>query len=113
MANEFDQQIGAVLNDPAMMQKIMAMAQELSGSNQESAPKEESPVKDIDLSMVRNFSRIASQGSIDKQQRSLLSALAPYLSKEKLIKLENAMRAAKMTKIATSFLNTQKRSNGR
>lgn len=113
MANEIDQQISAILNDPAAMQKIMNMAQALSGAKQEPPKKEEKLSNDIDIAALQNISRIASQGSIDRQQQSLLAALSPYLSKEKLIKLENAMRAAKMTKVATSFLNAQKRSNGR
>ena len=41
------------------------------------------------------------------QQQALLRALHPYLRHQPIQKLENAMRAAKMAKIAASVLGTQ------
>lgn len=112
MENELEKQIGAVLKDPAMMQKLMTMAQSLSQSGQVSSEsKDTSP--DIDLAMAQRLAGLAGQSGIDQQQRSLLSALTPYLSGDRLRKLENAMRAARMTKLATSFLATAKHGNGR
>ncbi|MBO5953508.1 MAG: hypothetical protein J6Q53_05260 [Oscillospiraceae bacterium] len=37
----------------------------------------------------------------------MLKALGPYLSRERLRKLENAMRAAKMAKVAAAALGNQ------
>lgn len=113
MANEIDQQLSAILNDPAAMQKIMSLAQSLSGAKKDPAAKEPTPPKENDFTALQNISKIAVQSGIDHQQQNLLSALSPYLSREKLNKLENAMRAAKMTRIMTGVLNAQKRSIGR
>lgn len=113
MADEFNQQLSEILNDPAAMQKIMNLAQNLASPNQDSPKKENVQVKDNDLAALQNITKLAAQGSIDRQQQNLLSALSPYLSKDKINKLENAMRAAKMTRIATSFISSQKRSIGR
>ncbi len=106
-----EDKIGGILQNPEMMQKIMAMAQSLnlSGQQQES-PQEKpssSPMPDIDIGMLQKISGLAKQGNIDNQQQALLRALHPYLSHQRIQKLENAMRAAKMARIAASFLGSQ------
>ncbi len=104
-----EEKLGSVLNNPELMQKIMTMAQSL---NTQDAPKEapkaqESPLPDIDIGMLQRISGLARQGNIDKEQQALLRALNPYLSRERLRKLENAMRAAKMARIAASVLGNR------
>ena len=43
--SELEEKLASVMNDPAMMQKIMSLAQSLGGSPppKEEAPKEENP----------------------------------------------------------------------
>lgn len=106
---DMQNQMNAILGNPEMMQKIMAMAQTLGqGQNETKAPpKQETPgfsLPDIDLSMVQKLSGLAGQSNIDNNQRTLLKALTPYLSRERISKLERAMRAAKMANMASSFL---------
>ena len=112
MDDTMQNQMNAILNDPAMMQKIMSMAQALRPSEQPQTPQEQPPLSfpDIDLSMVQKLSGLAGKTSIDSNQRSLLTALTPYLSLERVQKLERAMRAAKMANLASTFLSS---SNGR
>lgn len=105
-----EEKLGSILNDPAMMQKIMTMAQSLGGGeSQQESPKQaqSGPLPDIDVGMLQKFSGLAKQGSIDKEQQALLRALSPYLSRERIRKLENAMRAAKMARIAATALGQQ------
>lgn len=105
-----EEKLGSMLNDPETMQKVMAMAQSLGlGNPQQDTPKQpqSNPLPDIDLSMLQKFSGIAKQGNIDKEQQALLRALTPYLSRERIHKLENAMRAAKMARIAAATLGQQ------
>ncbi len=102
-----EDKIGSILQNPEMMQKIMAMAQSLN-SPSEPAKQQPSPgMPDIDPGMLQKISGLARQGSIDNQQQNLLRALHPYLSSQRIQKLENAMRAARMAKIAASVLGTQ------
>lgn len=96
---EMEEKLTSMLNDPQMMQKVMAMAQSLTGEN---AGREELP--GLDLGMVQKLSGLASRTGIDKDQRSLLLALKPYLSRERIGKLEKAMRAAKMARMASTML---------
>ena len=98
-----EQQLGAVLGNPEMMQQIMSMAQALGGDSSQN--KQERPtVADFDLGMVQKLSGLASQSSIDKREQALLRALGAYLSKDRIGRLEKAMRAAKMAKLASSTL---------
>lgn len=102
-----EQQLGAVLGNPEMMQKIMSMAQALGTSNPETQAHEEppppSPMPDIDLGLLKKISGLAGQSSIDKEQQALLKALGPYLTSRRIHKLENAMRAAKMARLAATL----------
>jgi hypothetical protein len=100
-----EDKLNAVLSNPQMMQQMMAMAQSFGAA---SAPPPEPPpqpqMPNIDLGMLQKFSGIAQQSAIDKHQQSLLSALSPYLSGDRIGRLEKAMRAAKMAKFASAFL---------
>lgn len=102
----FEQQLGAVLGNPEMMQKIMSMAQALGTSKPETEPQGEPPppMPDIDIGLIQKISGLAGQSSIDKEQQALLKALGPYLTSRRIHKLENAMRAAKMARLAAATL---------
>ncbi len=107
-------QMNAILNNPEMMQNIMAMAQAMNQTqpqnqtqSQASPPPQDSSafsMPDIDLSMVQKLSGLAGKSNIDANQRTLLAALKPYLSRDRISKLERAMRAAKMANLASAFL---------
>lgn len=111
--SEMEEKLGAILNNPQMMQQIMSMAQAMSQSASPETKQEEpqqqpesntsSPA--LDLSMVQKLSGLAGQGGVDKNQQALLRALSPYISRERVAKLERAMRAAKMARMASAFLN--------
>ena len=98
MENELEQQLRSILNDPSAMQNIIAMAQSLSGTPS-ATPNEKDAIP------MQQLANLASKSNIDQQQSSLLSALRPYLSNDRLNKLEKAMRAARMAKIATLFIS--------
>jgi hypothetical protein len=109
---ELEERLASVLNDPNMMQQIMNMAQSLNVSPPPEAPQEEAPPQ-IDLGMLKQLSGFAQRGNIDSNQRTLLKALGPYLSKERISKLEKAMRAAKVAQMASGFLATSQFQAGR
>ena len=105
--DDMQNQMNAILQNPEMMQKIMSIAQSLKPQEQpqkEATQVSAPPAPDIDLSMIQQLSGLAGKSNIDSNQRSLLSALTPYLSRERVQKLERAMRAAKMANLASAFL---------
>lgn len=112
---DMQNQLNAVLGNPEMMQKIMAMAQSLQG-NAEPAPVTAPPVPDLgglDLGMIQKISSLAGQSRIDNNQQNLLNALVPYLSQNRINKLEKAMRAARLASFASSFLGSSGLFSGR
>lgn len=113
--SEMEEKLGTILNNPQMMQQIMALAQSMNQSSpaperQEDPPKQQEntlpALPSIDPGMLQRLSGLAGQSGIDKNQQALLRALSPYLSRNRVNKLEKAMRAAKMARIASSFLNS-------
>ncbi len=102
--DDMEEKLGAILNDPNMMQSIMAMAQSFQ-AGQSAQPCAEAPgPPDVDLKMVKNLSRLAGQSRIDSREQALLRALEAYLSRERIQKLERAMKAAKLAKLASGVL---------
>lgn len=109
---EMEDKLNSILSDPNMMQKIMSMAQALEGGppkieecEKNGTARQEQVLPDIDLATVQRITGLAKQTGVDKREQALLRALAGYLSKERINRLEKAMRAAKMAKVATSALN--------
>ena len=119
--SEMEDKLGAVLSNPDMMEKIMAMAQSLTQSQPQQADPQPSrpPAKPqqlmpgVDLGGRRIIKKVAQQTNIDKNQQSLLRSLGPYLARERLMKLEKAMRAAKIAGIAATALGSSKLITGR
>lgn len=107
-----EDKLNAILGNPQLMQQIMNMAQSLGQSppasppppKQEPAPQPPPSMPDIDPAMIGKIMSLAGKSSIDRNQHALLCALEPYLSKERIQKLEKAMRAAKLAGIVTAIL---------
>ena len=102
---DLEQQLAAVMNDPSMMQKIMSFAQTL-GNNEPPQQQDEAPpaIPELDIAALQKISGFMSQSGIDSNQKALLQALCPYLSQQRVGRLERAMRAAKMAGFATSLI---------
>lgn len=114
-----EEKLGAILSNPEMMNTIMSMAKALGQSQppQEGAPKPEpppqkpSPPKNPppfgkqELEMVSRIAALSQQTGLDRQEQALLKALNPYLSRDRLTKLERAMHAAKMARFASVALD--------
>ena len=107
--DNLEEKLTGLLRDPEAMHKIMTMAQSLSAAvPQEASPPPqggESPLPDP--AMLQKLAGLMGQSGIDTQQKNLLHALRPYLSSQRLQKLEHAMQAAKMARLAASFLGQQ------
>ena len=102
--DDMEDKLSAILNNPQLMQQIMTMAQSLGQNTAESPPAPAGVLPDIDPGMVQKLSGLAGQSGIDQQQQALLSALGPYLSRDRVSRLERAMRAQKMARMATALL---------
>lgn len=117
-----EEKLGAVLSNPEMMNTIMSMAKALgqnqstqepvASAKQELQQKPASPPQKTapplgrnELEMISKISALSQQTGLDRQEQALLKALNPYLSRDRLGKLEKAMHAAKMAQFATVALD--------
>ena len=105
--SEMEEKLGAILSNPQMMQQIMSMAQAMSPPQEAKPeqPPEPAPPAIPDFSVMQKLAGVTRQSGIDKNQQALLRALSPYISRARSAKLEKAMRAAKMARLASAFLN--------
>lgn len=110
--DDMESKLGAILGNPDMMSQIMSMAQKLGGGASEPPPPPPpQPAipnlpEGLDMGMIMKLAGMANSANVDKDQRALLLALRPYLTGERISKLEKAMRAAKLAGVASSFLGS-------
>lgn len=111
--SEMEEKLGSILSNPQMMQQILSMAQAMNQSAPPQPPPSPQPppvsplpsLPNLDPGMLQALSGLAGQSGMDANQQSLLKALGPYISRQRIHKLEKAMRAAKMARMASAFLN--------
>ena len=104
--DNMQQKLDSILGDPDMMQKIMSLAQSLGQPQQKPIEKPKPQMPTIDPVMMQRLAGVMQQSGIDHNQQTLLNALCPYLSRERISKLERAMRAAKLAGVATTMLGS-------
>lgn len=98
-----EEQIGSILGNPQLMQQIMSMAQNLG---QQSPPQPAQAAPEPDTAMIGQMMNLAGKTGPDRNQQALLKALGPYLTAQRISKLEKAMRAARLANLASSFLGS-------
>ena len=110
--DDMESRLGAILGNPDMMAQIMSMAQKLGGGNSAPAPPPPPQLTmpslpdGLDMGMLMKLAGMANSANVDKDQRALLLALRPYLTGDRIGKLEKAMRAAKLAGVASSILGS-------
>lgn len=108
---EMEEKLASMLNDPKIMEQVAAMARSLGGDapRQEPAQERHEPAPSApampDLSGLHAIANLAGQGSLDKNQQALIKALRPYLHSQRLNRLEKAMRASQMARMATGMFS--------
>ena len=113
--DDFENKLGQILGNPEMMGKIMAMAQSFGGqqASPEPEPQPEETAPEIDFAAIQKLTGLMGKAGVDNEQKALLSALSPYISGNRIRKLEKAMRAAKLAGVATTFLGNSPLFSGR
>ena len=110
---DFENKLGQILGNPEMMGKIMEMAQSFGGQDAPPEPQPETQAPEFDFATIQKLTGLMGKARVDAKQKALLSALAPYISGERIHKLEKAMRAAKLAGVATAFLGNSPLFSGR
>ena len=117
--DDFESKLGQILGNPEMMGKIMSMAQSFGGQEAppqtapQSPPAQEEGLPEFDFATIQKLTGLMGKAGVDSHQKALLSALAPYITTNRIQKLEKAMRAAKLAWVATTFLGNSPLFSGR
>lgn len=106
---DMDSRLNAMLNDPAAMQRIIQMAQQLSGGTAQAAPppQPQSPPQygGFDPMLLARFLPLLQElRQSNSQTAQLLHALRPFLSAEKQPKVDRAARLAHLICVGKRFL---------
>lgn len=102
--SELEEKLGSILSNPQMMQQIMGLASALSAGSPASGQTQATPPQAPQAQKKEPQLPLGNSG-VDDHQKALLSALGPYLHKDRLARLERAMHAAAMAGAASAFLN--------
>ncbi len=103
---ELEDRINSVLSDPEQMEKISRLAGSLMGGGEQPAP---TPEGDI----LGKISRLmASEGEGQKRERALLEAMKPYMSEKRKMKMDKALRFARLASIARTALGEMEAGDG-
>ena len=113
---DMDSKLNAMLNDPAAMQRIIQMAQQLSGGAAQAAPPPPPPPQGapppadggigFDPMMLAKFLPLLQDlRQSNSQTTQLLYALRPFLKEEKQDKVARAARLARLITIGKRFLS--------
>ena len=121
---EFEEKLNSILGNQAAMNQIMALARSLSGDQPPGEAGPESPVEDgeapaaespPDLSAILGqidpkllqvgMDAVRQLQNTDDRNTALLNALRPFLKEERQIRLDRALRIARMTRLIRVSLN--------
>ena len=112
----FEQAIGALLQDPEQLQQLFALAQSLGASPpaaQETAfapqpqgtpPPAPKPEPSAPQAQQALSELLQKAGTLDRRQENLLNALKPFLKPERREKIDRAMQAARISRLAGAAL---------
>ena len=106
---DMQEKLNAILSNPQMMSQIMSLAQNFGSESPpppRETPQEAPPQLGFDPGMIQKLIGFAQNTGIDKNQQTLLAALSPYLPRERIQRLERAMRAVRLANAASSFLGS-------
>ena len=116
---QLEEQLNQILGDPQAMEQIMALAQSLSGKQEEERQPEEetqppaendppsplSALDGLDPRLLRMGMGLLSEYSAqDDKKTALLAALKPFLKPERQEKVERALQLARLFHLGRKFL---------
>ena len=116
---QLEEQLNQILGNPQAMEQIMALAQSLSGKQEEERQPEEetqppaendppsplSALDGLDPRLLRMGMGLLSEYSAqDDKKTALLAALKPFLKPERQEKMDQAVRIARLTRVIRTAL---------
>lgn len=108
--DDLQSKISAIFSSPESMEQIRNLAQSLALGGEEpqaAAPvsqQQAEPQLPMDPRIMQVMTRAMSEFSKPSEASTLLGALRPYLSQERISKVDRAMNIARLAKIARTII---------
>ena len=107
--DDLQSKISAIFSSPESMEQIRTLAQSLAGGNDthssaSSTPSNEDAFPLMDPHIMQLMTKAMSEFSKPSEASALLGALRPYLSPDRMSKVDNAINIAKIAKIAKTII---------
>lgn len=118
---EWEDKLGAILNDPQAMGQIMALAKSIGGGEEKPATPtaptvsepEPAPAEGLDPRMMEVGMRaLAAYQDADDRKTALLQALKPFLQEKRYKKVDKAIQIARISKAVRAVLDGLKGGDG-
>ena len=104
---EFEDKLNKLLSSPDEMGKIMELARSFSGGQGDEEAGKHSPAQalpgmgELDPRLMKIMSRLMTEYSSKKDDKTaIISAMKPYLRKERHEKVDRAVEMARMAQLA-------------
>ena len=99
---ELEDMINSVLSDPEQMNRIMGMAQSLMGGDSHSPSPENSGglMDGLDPKMLLKLRQLMGGEERPGGSEGLLRAMQPYLSQKRRMKMDKALKLARLARLA-------------
>ena len=129
--SEFEDKLGAILNDQEAMGRIMALAQSLSGGKTETEPEEKyaaaeltgtenTPAQELsallgglDPKLMQTGMRLLQEYNRgDNRSAALLEALRPFVKEERYAKIDRAVQIARLSRVIRVMFDAMKENGG-
>ena len=108
--DDLQSKISAIFSSPESMEQIRSLAQSLAGNSDitrsqiPAVEHHEDALPLIDPRIMQLMTRAMGEFSKPSEASALLGALRPYLSPERMSKVDNAINIAKIAKIAKTII---------
>jgi len=107
--DDLQSKISAIFSSPESMEQIRNLAQSLAGGEDIQSPvsaptQQQEPSLQMDPRIMQVMTRAMSEFSKPSEASALLGALRPYLSQDRISKVDRAMNIARLAKIARTII---------
>ncbi|MBR6653962.1 MAG: hypothetical protein IKL27_04415 [Oscillospiraceae bacterium] len=108
--DDLQSKISAIFSSPESMEQIRNLAQSLAGGGEDmqspvsTPPQSTEPSLQMDPRIMQVMTRAMSEFSKPSEASALLGALRPYLSQDRISKVDRAMNIARLAKIARTII---------
>ena len=101
---EFEEKLQSILGNPELMGQIMSMAGAMNQQQQPPPPQPQAGLP-FDPGAMAGMMQMLKATQLEPRQRQLIQALRGFVPDDRLVRLEKAMQASLIAKIASPAKN--------